>query len=247
MLVIKDEPVARMSLEMDFCPDGLTSSVHLFEQGFSIPTSPALILMAGYPGVGKTTLAYALKARLNEFGVNVKLLEKDAIEEEILKDLLRHDEQAQRVYARRDKDLAAWTRYEDQAAYDAYEQMFVLAAEWLQPGSGRSLIIDSSALLSFIQERALKLARQAELPLRVFLCEVDNRIRIQRLQDRPKMLSQRRGNLMTTIDEHHQNFNHLPSLLTSSLNMLDPLNACLNKTLVELKKLSFPHTDFCLQ
>jgi predicted kinase len=147
---------------------------------------PVLALMAGLPGVGKTTLATYLGQTL---AWNV--IDKDTIKDALLDRIHMPEEMAGRA---------------------AFEVAFGLLRDSLT--SGRSAILDSSALHPFIVDSALQLCNElreepgSNIQLKVVLCEVNDEIRLHRLQTRKQRSSQRRS---TTIRiEEYQSFDHLP-------------------------------------
>jgi predicted kinase len=147
---------------------------------------PVLALMAGLPGVGKTTLAKYLEGTLSW-----NVIDKDTIKDVLLDTVHISEEQAGRA---------------------AFEVAFGLLKDALI--SGHSAILDSSALHPFIVDGALRLCDELrhepgmQIQLKVVLCEVDNEIRQHRLQTRRQRSSQRRSN--TIHADEYQCFDHLP-------------------------------------
>ena len=126
-----------------------------------------LVLMAGLPGVGKSTLATKLGS---ELGWTV--LDKDTFKDSLLEDSLLK------------KNFT-----EDMAGRAAYEAFFKLAKDLLVH-QHQSIILDTSTLHRFIYERAQDLASAAGAEFKVILCEVDEKTRQHRLRTRKQRLSQ---------------------------------------------------------
>jgi predicted kinase len=123
---------------------------------------PQFVLMAGLPGVGKTTLAKNIEKKLN-----YTVIEKDAIKDNFLKKL-----------------------DEDQAGREAFDTAFRLVKERLD--DGQSVILDSSALLPFVLQKATSISDDLQIPLKVILCTIDDGTRKRRLDTRKERPSQRR-------------------------------------------------------
>lgn len=143
---------------------------------------PTLVLMAGLPGVGKTTLA-------NRLG---QILPWTVIDKDTIKDKL----------------LGLGTLEEETAGWAAFEVAFGEVHDCLTKRR-RSVILDSSALLPFVLERAMQLCNEAGAELKVIYCVVDNAVRLQRLQTREQRPSQSRCHLINE-EEAYQRFTHLP-------------------------------------
>lgn len=131
---------------------------------------PTLVLMAGLPGVGKTTLAFALGQKLGW-----AVLEKD-----LLKELF----------------LAVPSFDEDRAGWEAYEYSLHVTEQFLV-NYQLSVILDTSLLYPFILERAEKLVACSGAQLKVILCDVDEDTRQERLHTRAKRMSQARAHLVS--------------------------------------------------
>src|SRR5579859_3042399 len=163
-----------------------------------IARKPTLVLMAGLPGAGKTTLAFALGEQLQW-----PVLSKDT-----LKTSLMMIEIVERV-----------------AGFAAYELLFGGAHDLLVR-QGVSLILDSAAHYPFIVQRSRELARTAQAQLKVLHCVADHEVRSQRLSSRkltsplgsmtsPLAAFRERGVLLDAThplhpDEEEQLFSHLP-------------------------------------
>jgi len=125
---------------------------------------PTLVLMAGLPGVGKTTLATQLAQELQW-----TVIQRDTIKEALLRTV--------------DEDTAG------RLAYDAFLE---LAEEWLVK-MHMSVILDSSALHPFVRKKAQELALKAGANFKIILCHVDEDMRRQRLLLRELRNSQSRS------------------------------------------------------
>ena len=116
-----------------------------------------LVLMAGLPGAGKSTLASALS---NELQWHV--VDKDRYRKEFL---------------RQDFD-------EEKASYNAYEVAFAIV-RYLLAEKRVSVILDCVGLHDFILENAISIVRSVEnVQLKVILCVVDRGLRKERLSTR---------------------------------------------------------------
>jgi predicted kinase len=129
---------------------------------------PTLVLMAGLPGAGKTTLAFKLGQKLGW-----AVLERDLIKESLLKGKI-------------DEDTAG------RAAYDCSLKI----TENFLVDQQLSVILDTSLLYPFILERAKQLVARSGAQLKIILCEVDEGTRQHRLRTRKKRISQTKGLLV---------------------------------------------------
>jgi predicted kinase len=140
------------------------------------------MLMAGFPGAGKTTLANRLGQRLNW-----QVIDKDGIKARYMQEGLS----------------------DERAASCAYEDSFARVSISLNIAKA-SVILDSSAMREFVWEAAKKLAHNSGADLKVLHCIVDNDERMQRLQERKPLISQQ--NVATyTIQPDLSQFIHLPT------------------------------------
>src|SRR5579884_244468 len=134
---------------------------------------PTLVLMAGLPGAGKTTLASALG----------RILHWPVIDKDLLK-----------------STLLALQASEELAGPASYELLFAIAEELLV-NQRLSLILDSPALYLVNVERARAIVHAADAQLKVVLCRASRLLRTSdwaagsRVQDRSRRISQ----LWTTI------------------------------------------------
>lgn len=142
---------------------------------------PTLVLMAGFPGTGKTTLANRLGQRLHW-----DVIDKDGIKEQYMR-----------------KGMS-----DEDAAWYAYEYSFTKISISLNITKA-SIVLDSSAMREFVWETAKKIAHNSGADLKVLHCMVDNTVRMQRLKERQARISQR--NVATyTITSDLSQFTHLP-------------------------------------
>ena len=143
---------------------------------------PTLVLMAGLPGVGKSTLAAQLGAMLHWL-----VLDRDIIKTAMI-----------------DTGMD-----EEQAGWIAYEMFFALAEDIIMQ-QHHSIILDTSALRPFILERATAIARSASAQLKVILCTADSATRVSRLRQRDDQ--NWRAKILTVIfDNDYFYFSHLPT------------------------------------
>ncbi len=167
---------------------------------------PTLVLMAGLPGAGKTTLALALGNALHWL-----VLDKD-----MYKSL-----------------FATMGMIDALASAMAYELLFDVAQDILMR-QNMSAIFDSSALHPFVLDHALAMTRQADAHLRVILCTVDHEERSSRLSRRPVAPSLPYSEVRTTEDEQHL-FAHLPAH-TLTLQTARSLEECVASALWYIKQ-----------
>jgi predicted kinase len=168
---------------------------------------PRLILLAGLPGAGKTTLAAELGRKLQW-----TVLDKDLLKLTLLKlQLGMPEEETGRI---------------------AYELLFVLAEDILMRQRS-SVILDTSAHRLFILEEATRIAHVAGVQLKTILCTASSDLRRERLNERiSSMLHHQFMNSMetTTIENDLEYFKHLPKdiLIIETCN---PLEDCLKKAI----------------
>ena len=138
-----------------------------------VSRKPTLVLMAGLPGVGKTTLALALGSRLGWAVVDKDGLKAPFLEVPLLK-------------GKFDEDSAGWAAYE----YSLNVTEHFLVKQQL------SVILDTSLLHPFILDQAKKLTARSGAQLKILLCEVDEPTRRHRLRTRKASISQSKGHLV---------------------------------------------------
>ena len=151
--------------------------------------------MAGLPGVGKSTLAYALSRVLNWH-----VIDKDRHKEILLKQ--------------------GWG--DEAAGIATYELAFETACDVLMKQQA-SVILDSAALHTFILEKALNIVEYvSNVRLKVILCIADHDLRNKRLRSRPLQITNIRVN-PETIPDYLRLFQHLPPD-TLKLYTINPLH-----------------------
>jgi predicted kinase len=141
----------------------------------------ALILMAGMPGSGKSTIASGLGCT---FGWPV--IDKDVIATSLLESGIS----------------------EDQMQPAAYEACFALVSDLLVRQQC-SLILDTPAVYPVVLERALAICREADALLIPVLCSADRDTRNHRVNTRQAMRSQPAGQSRTP-GHARERFAHLP-------------------------------------
>ena len=143
---------------------------------------PTLLLMAGLPGAGKTTLSRELERKLGWY-----VIDKDSRK-------IKHLKEGMSDYA---------------AGQAAYQWAFTSAREILSSRES-SVILDTAALHKFILEEAREIVRCIEgVQLKILLLVADRALRNYRLQARPAQLTAIRVD-PETIRDYLQQFRHLP-------------------------------------
>jgi predicted kinase len=162
------------------------------------PAKPTLVLLAGMPGTGKSTLATALARRLGW-----PVIDKDLLNTVLL--------------------AAALTQA--QAGPLAYELALTLAHA-LVVQQGQSVMLDTAGRQPFILQRARTIAQEAGGQLKVVRCIAPFAVRQARLQARQASLSQWTHD-QTTLDQETAWYAHLPAdtLIVSSDQPIEDLLA----------------------
>jgi predicted kinase len=157
---------------------------------------PTLILMAGLPGAGKTTLAHALGGALRWL-----VLDKD-----MYKSL-----------------FSAIGMTDPLASAMAYELLFDVAQD-IMARQRMSVIFDSAAQHPFILNHAIAITHQANARLKVILCSVSSEERYSRLSRRTASFSSLYGETIAVEDDLRL-FAHLPAH-TLVMQTTIPLEEC---------------------
>ena len=163
-----------------------------------------LLMMAGLPGAGKSTLAYALS---RELGWHV--VDKDAHKEVLL-------------------DHGIDVEFAGRLAYELAFRTLLDKLVKLQT----SVIFDTAAMQPFILDKVRKIVTCAErADLKIILCIADRDLRHHRVINRPKQITTIRANPATTAD-YLLVFRHLPpSPDVLVLETRNPLEKCLEEAL----------------
>jgi predicted kinase len=160
-------------------------------------TKATLVLMAGLPGAGKTTLARALG---REFQWHV--IDKDGHKEVLLSKGIEEEQAGNAAYA------IAFRTIRNELAQRA------------------SVILDTASLHTSIVEKAREIARSFETAqLKIILCVADRDLRNHRLRNRPEQITRIKMD-PATIADYFECYSHLPSgyLIVYTRN---PLEKCL--------------------
>jgi predicted kinase len=166
-----------------------------------------LVLMAGLPGAGKTTLAYALRDLFQWHVVDKDKYRVEGLEQGL------------------DQDVAS------SAAYDiSFTEITTLIKQEV------SVIFDTAALDSFILARVQEIVDSVQgARLKIILCVVDRDLRNRRLRARKELYPTRIRVDPATIADYLHQFRHLPedrlTLYTSA-----SLDGCLTNAIDYLIK-----------
>lgn len=143
---------------------------------------PILVMMAGLPGTGKTTLAYALGRELGW-----QVIDKDTYKDVLLKQGLD----------------------DDRASKVAYELSFEMTRTFLIKRQ-IPVILDTAALHHFVLDEAREIVRSIdEAQLKVVFCVADRHLRNDRLRNRSDQPTSIRVD-PDTISDYLRYFDHLP-------------------------------------
>lgn len=144
---------------------------------------PTLLLMAGLPGSGKTTLALALG-----YEMRWPVLDKDTLKSTLL-------------------EMGIEERVAGPTSYDL---LFAIGYDLLVQ-QGHSIILDSPSLYPLNIERAERIAREANARLKVILCVVEEHVRRARLMQRRRKISQPLIHAFPVSEQERDRFGHLPA------------------------------------
>lgn len=142
----------------------------------------ALILMAGMPGAGKSTVALALGA---EFGIPV--IDKDVIVSALLVRNIPEDQAHPAAY---------------QAAFDLAQHLIV--------GQGKSVIVDTPAVFPSTLDWAAQLCAETGARLIPVLCSADGETRYDRMAARQGLRSHSKGTTRSP-GTARERFAHFPA------------------------------------
>lgn len=146
--------------------------------------TPTLVLVAGLPGAGKTTLALALGRILGW-----PVLDKDTIKSALLPlDI--------------PDSVAGWASY----------RLLPALARDLITRQGQSVILDGPFVYSDIVGQVVDTAAETRARLRVVLCLADKAIRDRRVRERATVLSQRTAPSDGLPGDGADRFAHLPPI-----------------------------------
>jgi predicted kinase len=141
-----------------------------------------LVMMAGLPGAGKTTLAYALQSELGW-----RVIDKDRYRIQLLHQGMDEDHAAEAAYVQSFKEI--------RTALLEYHT---------------SVIFDTAALHLFILDTVKEILNcAADVQFKVILCVVDRDLRNQRLRSRGEQHTRITADPIS-IANYLQYFNHLP-------------------------------------
>lgn len=145
-------------------------------------TRPTLLLLAGPPGAGKTTLALAVGGALGW-----PVIDKDTLKSAMLEGGIA----------------------EELAGPASYELLLAIGRDLLLH-QRLSVILDSPATYPIVVERATALAREADARLRVVMCLADRELRTRRLAARVARSSQWAVDASAIEDGRREWAGHLP-------------------------------------
>ncbi len=165
-----------------------------------------LILMAGMPGTGKTTLALALG---RTFGWPV--IDKDSLKSPLLT-----------------------TGISEELAGPASYALLLEIADDLLVRQGLSVILDSPGRFPFVLERVRRMTEQVGSDLKIIRCVAERELRARRLSERVARPSQWSANADFTDEQERQMFEHFPAD-TLVLDTCQPFDQCVAEALAYVR------------
>lgn len=166
-----------------------------------------LVLMAGMPGTGKTTLALALG---QVFAWPV--IDKDSLKSPLLT-----------------------TGISEELAGPASYALLLEMAHDLLVRQHLSVILDSPGRFSFVLERVKDMTEQVGADLKIILCVANRELRNRRISERVARPSQWSANANFTDEQERQMFEHFP-VDALMLDTGHPFDQCVAETLAYLQQ-----------
>lgn len=186
--------------------------------------APTLVLMAGFAGAGKTTLARWLSNQSHW-----EILNKD-------------DLKLERLAQGESVAPAEWEAFVEQAGRQAFIDLLNLIEEKVMKGQ-QSVIIDTSNEKPLIFEDILAILKKVEAlnihaQLKIILCVASKETRTVRLQERGSVFAPHVRELPSIRDDSElsERFKHLPMEKTLTLDTNQPLEAYKQEALQFLKQ-----------
>lgn len=165
-----------------------------------------LVLMAGMPGTGKTTLALALGRTCGW-----PVIDKDSLKSPLLT-----------------------TGISEELAGPASYALLLEIADDLLVRQGLSVILDSPGRFPFVLDRVRNITKQVGSDLKLIRCVANRELREQRLRGRVARPSQWSANASFTDEQEQQMFEHFPTD-TLLLDTCQPFDRCLTEALAYVR------------